>query len=336
MKKITYLSKQLKHAMFLMLSTIIASALFIAQVHAQQTWPAQPVTFVVGYAPGGTTDIIARIVASTLSTQTGQTFIVENKAGASSNIGAENVASATPNGTKFYVGSTANAINKSLYKNLNYDIEKDLMAVAMLGTVPNMLVVNPGLPIKTVADYIAYAKQHPGKLTCASSGAGSAIHMSCELFKIQTQTDILHVPYKGSNPALTDLLGGQVNSIFDNMPSVLQQVRAGKLRALGVTTSSRSAFAPDIPTLAESGLPDFSVQAWFGLFAPAGTSEQLLQQVNQAIQQAMSSEDLKKSFNQAGIATPELPNSVATFKNFVGQEVNKWAEVVKKSGAQAQ
>ena len=336
MKNITCLSKQLKHLMFLMRSTIIASALFIGPVHAQQTWPAQPVTFVVGYAPGGTTDIIARVVASTLSTQTGQTFIVENKAGASSNIGAENVAGATPNGMKFYVGSTANAINKSLYKNLNYDIEKDLMAVAMLGTVPNMLVVNPGLPINTVADYIAYAKQHPGKLTCASSGAGSAIHMSCELFKIQTQTDILHVPYKGSNPALTDLLGGQVNSIFDNMPSVLQQVRAGKLRALGVTTSSRSAFAPDIPTLAESGLPDFSVQAWFGLFAPAGTSEQLLQQVNQAIQKAMSSEDLKKSFNQAGIATPELPNSVATFKNFVGQEVNKWAEVVKKSGAQAQ
>ena len=337
MNKIIFISSRHQHAALLMLLMILFSlSLFIQQAQAQQIWPQQPVTFVVGYAPGGTTDIIARIVASTLNVQTGQTFIVENKAGASSNIGAENVAGAAINGTRFYVGSTANAINKSLYKNLNYDIEKDLMAVAMLGTVPNMLVVNPGLPIKTVADYIDYAKKHPGKLTCASSGAGSAIHMSCELFKIQTHTDILHVPYKGSNPALTDLLGGQVNSIFDNMPSVLQQVRAGKLRALGVTTATRSDFAPDIPTLAESGLPEFSVQAWFGLFAPAGTSQQLIQQVNAAIQKALSSEELKKNFNQAGVATPELPNSVATFNKFVGQEVSKWADVVKQSGAQAQ
>ena len=336
-KTIFYIPNQFSYSAFLtLLVTLISSASFVKPAYAQQSWPQQPVTLVVGYAPGGTTDIIARIVATTLTAQTGQTFIVENKAGASSNIGAENVASSAANGTRFYVGSTANAINKSLYKNLNYDIEKDLMAVALLGTVPNMLVVNPGLPINTVADYIAYAKVNPGKLTCASSGAGSAIHMSCELFKIQTNTDILHVPYKGSNPALTDLLGGQVNSIFDNMPSVLQQVRAGKLRALGVTTANRSSFAPDIPTLAESGLPDFSVQAWFGLFAPKGTSQQLLQQVNEAIQKAMLSEELKKSFNQAGIATPELPNRVTTFNVFVSQEVKKWAEVVNKSGAQAQ
>ncbi len=337
MKNIIYLAQRLKQRRFLvLLLSVFSSVLFIQPVLAQQNWPQQPVTFVVGYAPGGTTDIIARIVANTLSHQTGQTFIVENKAGASSNIGAENVASAQANGTRFYVGSTANAINKSLYKNLNYDIEKDLVAVAMLGTVPNMLVVNPGLPILTVADYIAYAQKNPGKLTCASSGAGSAIHMSCELFKIQTNTDILHVPYKGSNPALTDLLGGQVNSIFDNMPSVLQQVRAGKLRALGVTTASRSDFAPEIPTLSESGLPDFSVQAWFGLFAPAGSTPQLIEQVNNAIQKAMTSAELRKSFNQAGIATPEAPNSVAAFNKFVGQEVTKWADVVKKSGTQAQ
>lgn len=323
----------------LILSYLIPAIFWInplQHVHAQHAWPQQPVTFVVGYAPGGTTDIIARIVASTLSSQTGQTFIVENKAGASSNIGAENVANAPATGTRFYVGSTANSINKSLYKNLNYDIEKDLLAIAMLGTVPNMLVVNPNLPITSVAQYIDYAKRNPGKLTCASSGAGSAIHMSCELFKIQTGTDILHVPYKGSNPALTDLLGGQVNSIFDNMPSVLQQVRAGKLRALGVTTANRSAFAPEIPTLAESGLPNFSVQAWFGLFAPAGTQPEMMQQINAAIQKALQSEELKKSFHQAGIALPEPPNSVASFKNFVSQEVKKWAEVVSKSGAQAQ
>ena len=305
-------------------------------VSAQSAWPQQPVTFVVGYAAGGTTDIIARIVANTLTVQTGQTFIVENKAGANSNIGAENVANASPNGTRFYVGSTANSINKSLYEKLNYDIEKDLLAVAMLGTVPNMLVVNPKLPIQTVADYIAFARAHPGKLTCASSGSGSAIHMSCELFKIQTGTDILHVPYKGSNPAITDIIGGQVSSIFDNMPSVLQLVRAGKLRALGVTTSTRSAFAPDIPTLAESGLPDFSVQAWFGLFAPAGTSPALMQQINMAVVRALTSEELQTNFKQAGIAIPAPPNSVASSSGFVSQEVRKWSEVVKKSGAQVQ
>lgn len=321
---------------FLLCSLVIAGAFNCKDATAQTNWPQQPVTLVVGYAPGGTTDIIARIVANTLTNQTGQSFIVENKAGASSNIGAENVANAAPNGTRFYVGSTANTINKSLYKKLNYDIEKDLLAVAMLGTVPNMLVVNPGLPVNSVRDYIDYAKKHPGKLTCASSGAGSAIHMSCELFKIQTGTDILHVPYKGSNPALTDLLGGQVDSIFDNMPSVLQQVRAGKLRALGVTTSARTNFAPEIPTLAESGLPDFSVQAWFGLFAPAGTNKDMLQQINMMIQKAMQSGELKKSFDQAGVALPAPPNSVESFSKFVSLEVKKWAEVVQKSGAQAQ
>ena len=302
-----------------------------------QTNAAQPtLTFVVGYAPGGTTDIIARIVAKELTLQTGQTVIVENKAGANSNIGAEYVSSGPINGTRFYVGSTANAINKSLYKKLNYDIEKDFSAVALLGTVPTMLVINPTLPIQTVADYIAYARANPGKLTCASSGAGSAIHMSCELFKIQTNTNILHVPYKGSSLALNDLLGGQVSSIFDNMPSVLQQVRAGKLRALGVTTATRSSFAPDIPTLTESGLPDFSVQAWFGLFAPSATDPSLLKRVNASVTQALATETTKTSYASAGIALPPTPNTVDTFTAFVGQEVQKWSAVVRQSGTETQ
>lgn len=293
-------------------------------------------TFVVGYAPGGTTDIIARVIAKELTLLTGQAVIVENKVGANSNIGADYVANGPTNGTRFYVGSTANAINKSLYKKLNYDIEKDLAAVALLGTVPNMLVINPALPIQTVADYIAYARAQPGTLTCASSGAGSAIHMSCELFKIQTNTNILHVPYKGSSLALNDLLGGQVSSIFDNMPSVLQQVRAGKLRALGVTTATRSSFAPEIPTLAESGLPDFSVQAWFGLFAPSATEPALLKRVNASITQALATEATKISYASAGIALPPPPNTIDTFSAFVSQEVQKWASVVRQSGTETQ
>ena len=309
---------------------------FQAQAQAQANSTQPPLTFVVGYAPGGTTDIIARIVAKELTLQTGQTVIVENKVGANSNIGAEYVANGPTNGTRFYIGSTANAINKSLYKKLNYDIEKDLAAVALLGTVPNMLVINPALPIQTVADYIAYARANPGKLTCASSGAGSAIHMSCELFKIQTNTNILHVPYKGSSLALNDLLGGQVNSIFDNMPSVLQQVRAGKLRALGVTTATRSSFATDIPTLAESGLRDFSVQAWFGLFAPSATERSLLIRVNQSVTKALTTDATKTSYEHAGIALPSAPNTVDTFTAFVGQEVQKWSAVVRQSGTETQ
>lgn len=320
--------------LFLGLSLTLPTAQVQAQNPANATQPT--LTFVVGYAPGGTTDIIARIVAKEFTLQTGQTVIVENKAGANSNIGAEYVSSGPTNGTRFYVGSTANAINKSLYKKLNYDIEKDFSAVALLGTVPNMLVINPTLPIQTVADYIAYARANPGKLTCASSGAGSAIHMSCELFKIQTNTNILHVPYKGSSLALNDLLGGQVSSIFDNMPSVLQQVRAGKLRALGVTTATRSSFAPDIPTLTESGLPDFSVQAWFGLFAPSATDPSLLKRVNASVTQALATETTKTSYASAGIALPPTPNTVDTFTAFVGQEVQKWSAVVRQSGTETQ
>ena len=328
---------RVRHALALLALQIGMTGFVNSQAQtSHSSWPQQPLTLVVGYAAGGTTDIIARVVAKQLSAQTSQAVIVENKVGANSNIGAEYVANGPSNGTRFYVGSTANAINKSLYKKLNYDIEKDLSAIALLGTVPNMLVIHPGLPIQTVADYIAYARTNPGKLTCASSGAGSAIHMSCELFKIQTDTKILHVPYKGSNPALTDLLGGQVDSIFDNMPSVLQQVRAGKLRALAVTTAQRSTFAPEIPTLAESGLPNFSVQAWFGLFAPASLPKDLIAQVNHAIQLTLSNEAVKISFQQAGVALPDSANDADQFSAFVKSEVNKWAAVVRQSGTETQ
>jgi len=338
MKDQTLMKNTLLKATVSRLLISLALCLTLSPLHAQsQTNVSQPtLTFVVGYAPGGTTDIIARIIAKELTLQTGQTVVVENKVGANSNIGAEYVANGPTNGTRFYVGSTANAINKSLYKKLNYDIEKDLTAVALLGTVPNMLVINPALPIQNVEQFIAYARANPGKLTCASSGAGSAIHMSCELFKIQTNTNILHVPYKGSSLALNDLLGGQVNSIFDNMPSVLQQVRAGKLRALGVTTATRSSFASDIPTLAESGLPDFSVQAWFGLFAPATTEPTLLKRMNDSVTKAFMSDAIKTSYEHAGIALPSNPNTVDTFTAFVKQEVKKWATVVRQSGTETQ
>jgi tripartite-type tricarboxylate transporter receptor subunit TctC len=296
-------------------------------------WPVQQVNLVVGYAPGGTTDIIARVLASALTEQTGHPFVVENRTGANSNIGAEFVKRATPDGYTFFVGSTANAINRTLYANLNYDIAADYRSVALLGTVPNLLVVNPKLPIHSVKEYIEYAKEHPGKLTCASSGTGSAIHMSCELFKIQTGTQILHVPYRGSGPAMTDLLGGQVDSIFDNMPTELPNVQAGKLRALGVTTAERSPFAPDIPTLRESGLPDFSVESWFGLFAPKGTDPAIVEKMNAALNKALANAKVQATYKQSGITLPAAPNSPTQFGTFVQGEMTKWADVVKQSGA---
>jgi tripartite-type tricarboxylate transporter receptor subunit TctC len=304
-----------------------------AQAADASGWPSRQVTWVVGYAPGGTTDIIARAIAAALTEQTGQAFVVENRTGANSNIGAELVKRAAPDGYTYFVGSTANAINRTLYKNLDYDIAKDYRSVALLGTVPNLLVVNPRLPIHSVKEYIAYAKEHPGKLTCASSGTGSAIHMSCELFKLQTGTNILHVPYRGSGPAMTDLLGGQVDSIFDNMPTELPNVRAGKLRALGVTTAQRSPSAPDIPTLAESGLPGFSVQSWFGLFAPKGVDAATVDKMNAALNRALASAKVKATFEHAGIMMPAAPNSPAEFGKFVQGEVDRWADVVKRSGA---
>src|SRR5690606_6625740 len=218
-------------------------------------------------------DILARLVAKSLTDELKQTVIVENKAGANSNIGAEYVARAKNDGYTIYVGTIANTINRSLYKDLRYDFVKDFEPIGLMATIPNVLVVNPKLPVKTVQDYIEYAKANPGKLTCASSGVGSSINMSCELFKIQTSTDILHVPYRGSGPAVTDLLGGQVDSMFDNLPSCLPHIQAGNLRPIATTTARRVKALPDTATFIEAGVKDFVEQYWFGLNAPAGPTK---------------------------------------------------------------
>lgn len=306
-------------------STLILSA----QAQAQTlSYPEKSVTLVVGYAPGGATDRVARLLAKVLGEQTKQTFIVENKAGANSNVGAEIVARSKPDGYTLYVGSIANTINRTLYTKLNYDLVKDFKQVALLASVPNILVVNPNLPIKSVREYIAYAKANPGKLTCASSGSGSSIHLSCELFKMETGVDILHVPYKGSGPAVADLLGGQVDSMFDNLPSSIPQVRADKLRALGVTTLQRVPFAPDVPTLIESGVPGFAVTSWFGLMAPAGTPQAVLDKLNVEVNKALNSTEVKASYFAAGFVPPPAPNSQRQYTEFVTAEIDRWAKVV--------
>ncbi|AYD66932.1 tripartite tricarboxylate transporter substrate binding protein [Achromobacter sp. LC458] len=302
---------------------------------AAKPYPDRPVTLVVGYAAGGATDIVARLMAKSLSEALGQTFVVENKTGANSNIGAEIVSRATPDGYTLYVGSIANTINRSLYSQLNYDFIKDFKPVGLVATIPNILVVNPKVPVKTVQEYIAYARAHPGKLTCASSGSGSSIHLSCELFKMETGTDILHVPYRGSGPAVADLLGGQVDSMFDNLPSSLPHVQAGKLRAIGVTSPQRLPATPDVPTLAESGLPGFDVESWFGLVAPAGTPQPVIARLNEALNQALASPALQASYKQAGFYAPTTPNTPETFAKKIDSEIDKWAAVVKRADIKA-
>ncbi|WP_236844426.1 tripartite tricarboxylate transporter substrate binding protein [Bordetella sp. 15P40C-2] len=306
-----------------------------ASAQSPQEWPSHPITWVVGYAPGGSTDVVARTIAKKVSEDLGQPIVVQNRPGANSNIGAVSVLRAGSDGYTLYVGSGANAINRTLYSNPGYDIAKDFSAVALFGTVSNLLVVNPDLPVRTVGEYIEYAKKNPGKLTCGSSGPGSSIHMSCELFKIETGTDIMHVPFNGSGPAMTALLGGQVDSIFENMPTVMPNVQAGKLRALGVTSPDRWLTAPDIPTLRESGVPNFSVVTWFGLFAPAQTNSDIVTKMNKAINVALQDASTRDVLTQRGLQVPPQPNPPGEFAQRVKADVEKWATVVRQSGAKA-
>lgn len=308
---------------------LTAGALLSGAVAAQAAdYPAKPVNLIVGYSAGGATDRVARIIAKELTEQTGQPFVVENRPGANSNIAAANVAGADPDGYTIFVGSVANTISRSLYSNLQYDLLKDLSPIVLLTTISNILVVNPNLPVNTVQEYIDYAKANPGKLTCASSGVGSSIHLSCELFKMKTGTDILHIPYKGSAPAVTDLLGGQVDSMFDNLPSAIPQVRAGKLKALAVTAPNEVPFAPGVPTVSESGVEDFSVTSWFGFYAPTGTPKAIIDKLNADVNKALSAPAVVKAYEEAGFLMPAKPNSPADLAKQTQTEVDKWQAVV--------
>ena len=294
-------------------------------------FPERSVRIVVGFSAGGTTDVAARIIAKELSDDLGQSFVVENKPGAGSNIGAESVARAKPDGYTLYMVAVTSAINQTLYKNLSFDIVKDFSPVALVIKVPNILVVNPSLPVKSVQELVAYLKANPGKVSFASSGSGTSIHMAGELFKIQAGVDAMHVPYKGSAPAVTDLIGGQVHFMFDNMPSAWPHVQAGKLRALAVTTSERSKSAPDLPTMAESGFKDFDVSSWFGLIAPAGTPADVVDKLNAAVQKALDKPEVQKRFTDLGAVWQHT--TPAEFGAFIKSEVDQWRTVVQASGA---
>ncbi|AKQ54555.1 Bug family tripartite tricarboxylate transporter substrate binding protein [Bordetella hinzii] len=307
------------------------SAFALSTAPAQAAYPDKPVRIVVGFSAGGTTDVIARIMAKELTESLGQSFVVENKPGGGSNIATDYVARATPDGYTLLFVAVTSAINQTLYTNVNFDLVKDFAPVALGAKVPNILVINPQVPVKSVQELVAYAKAHPGKLAFASSGSGTSIHMAGELFKQRAGIDVLHVPYKGSAPAVTDLIGGQVQFMFDNMPSSWPHVQSGKLRALAVTTTERSKSAPDLPTMQESGFDKFDVSSWFGLIAPAGTPPDVIEKLNAAMNKALDKASVQKSYESLGAVGQKT--TPAEFGAFIKSEVEGWAPVVKASGA---
>lgn len=322
------MKKNLLTKMLTLTAGVLASTSMAVQA---ADYPTKPVNLVVGYSAGGATDRVARIIARELTSQTGQPFIVENRPGANSNIAAAYVAGQEPDGYTIFVGSVANTISRSLYSNLQYDLLKDLKPIVLLTTISNILVVHPDLPVNSVKEYIEYAKANPGKLTCASSGVGSSIHLSCELFKMKTGTDILHIPYKGSAPAVADLVGGQVDSMFDNLPSAIPQVRGGKLKALAVTAGEPVPFAPGVPTVIEAGIEGFEVSSWFGFYAPAGTPQAIIDKLNADVNKALSSPSVIQAYEEAGFMMPAKPNSVADLANKTQVEVDKWQAVIESA-----
>lgn len=308
------------------------AVLFAPMAFAQTNYPTKPVRLIVPFPPAGTTDILARAVAQKLSETWGQQVVVDNHPGAGGNIGSDLVAKAAPDGYTLLMGTVGtHAINPSLYSKMPYDHVKDFVPVILVAGVPNVLVVNPSLPVKSVRELIDYAKANPGKLNFASSGNGTSIHLSGELFKTMTGVQMTHVPYKGSSPALTDLMGGQVQLMFDNLPSSLSFIKAGKLRALAVTSSQRSATLPELPTLAESGLPGFEASSWFGVLAPAGTPKEIVDKINGAVAAWLATPEAKeKLLAQGAIAAGGPPDA---FVKHIAAETTKWAKVVKESGA---
>jgi tripartite-type tricarboxylate transporter receptor subunit TctC len=301
--------------------------------NAAVNYPTKPVHWIVSYPAGGSTDITARLFGQYLSEKLGQQFIIENRPGAGNNLGTEQALKAAPDGYTLFLVNPANAINATLYEKLNFNFIRDLAPIAGFIRVPNVMEVIPSLPVKTVPELIAYAKANPGKINLASSGVGTSIHMSGELFKMLTGTNMLHVPYRGSAPMLTDLLGGQVQMTFDNMPSSIEHIRAGKLRPLAVTTTERSEALPDVPVLADF-VPGYEASAWFGVGAPKGTPAAVIDKLNHEINVALT--DPKMKARMAELGGMIIAGSPADFGKIIAEETEKWAKVVKFSGAKAE
>jgi len=295
-----------------------------------QDYPTRPVRWVVPYPAGGSTDILARIIGQYLSEHLGQQFVIENKPGAGNNLGTEAVVNAAPDGYTLLLVNPAHGINTTLYTKLSFNFIRDIAPVAGIMRVPNVMEVNLEVPAKNVAEFITYAKANPTKINWASSGNGTSVHLSGELFKMMTGVQLTHVPYRGSAPALTDMISGQVQVMFDNMPSSMSHIQAGKLRALAVTTAKRSPALPDVPTVGET-VPGYEASAWFGMGAPKGTPRAIIEKLNKGVNAALVDPKVKARLAELGGDTL-LPGTPEDFGKVIAEETDKWAKVVKAAG----
>ena len=297
------------------------------------TYPARPIRLVVGFAPGGGNDITARLMAQWLSEHLGQPLVIENRPGAGTNVATEAVVNATPDGYTILFVSPAAAINATLYEKLNFNFIRDLTPIAGIMSIPNVMVVNPSVPAKTVPEFIASAKANPGKVNVASPGVGTSVHLAAELFKMMTGVDMVHVAYKGSAPSLTDLLGGQVQVSFATMPASIEFIRSGRLRALAVTTATRSPVLPDVPTVGEF-VPGYEVSTWYGLCARAGTPAEAIAKINNEINAALADPTMKVRL--ADLGGIPIAGSPGDFGKLIADETEKWAKVIRRAGIRAE
>jgi len=317
---------------FLHIAAGAAALPVVSRIARAQAFPTRPVHLIIGYTPGGSADITARLMGQWLTDRLGQTVVIENRPSGGTIIATESVVHALPDGYTLLLVAPANAINPSLYGKLNHDFMRDIVPVGGINRFPNVMEVNPSVPVKTVPEFIAYAKANPGKLNMASSGNGSTIHVSGELFKMMTGVNMIHVPYRGAAPALTDMLGGQVQVMFDNIPSSIGYLRAGKLRALAVTGATRSPLLPDVPTVGDF-IPGYEASAWYGIGAPKDTPAEIVTKLNTEINAGLADPQLKARFAELGAET--MPMTPSGFEKFIADETEKWAKVVKFAGIRA-
>jgi tripartite-type tricarboxylate transporter receptor subunit TctC len=299
-----------------------------------QAYPARPVRIIVPYPPGGATDVMARTVAQKLGETWPQAAVVENKPGASGTVGSEIVAKSAPDGYTLLMQGTQHSINLSLYKQLPYDTLRDFAPVAYVASAPFLLVLHPSVPANTVGELIAYIKARPGGLNYGSSGVGGGAHLAGEIFKTSAGVQLTHIPYKGAAPAMADLLGGQVTMVFDPIPTSITQVRAGRIKAVAITSAKRSALMPELPTVAESGLPGFEVVAWFGLYAPAATPKDIVAKLNVDVNRVLQLPEVKEKF--AALGAESMPMNTDQFALYLRAEIAKFAKAIKDSGATAE
>lgn len=315
------------------LGLALTGCVLSAWAQADAAYPNRPIKWVVAYPPGGTTDLLARLMGQYLAQKLGQQVLIENKAGGGNNIGTDFAAKSAPDGYTIFLVNPANAINATLYKTLPFNFLNDMVPVAGIVRVPNVMTVTKNFPARTVAEFIEYAKKNPDKVNMASSGAGTSVHLSGELFKAMAGISMKHIPYKGAGPAITDLIGGQVDVLFDNMPSIVGHIRSGTVRALGVTSAERSPALPDVPTVAET-VPAYEASAWFGVAAPKGTPPAAIARLNREINAALADPEMKaKLANLGGVPIAGTPEQ---FWALHRMETEKWAKVVQSSGAKVE